>query len=54
VKRDDTLGNAIESEGISEDYFMGGGKADERSFILENQKVAPLRLYRGQPLVVGR
>jgi len=38
----DTLGNANESGSVSENYFMGGGKADERSFILKSQEVAPL------------
>jgi len=42
VRTSDTMGSANESGGISEDYFMGGGKINERSFILKSQEVAPL------------
>jgi len=36
------MGSTNESGGISEDYFMVGGKINERSFIVKSQEVAPL------------
>jgi hypothetical protein len=38
----DILGNVHESDGVSENWFIGGRGTDERSFILKSQEVASL------------